>query len=270
MSSSEQRRYLHLAGGFGAGGWFTNVGPKKDANIPIPSIAAVHLPMVGGSSEAKASRTEVAVGRPGSKDRQLLMTVGSAYSLADTTPPDVTKPAKSRTISEVKAVKVDDFSLKFCRLELRTYHPPTEVQPQITFGPTEITGLKLGGKELTVTLDTAPFNKYSTLAGLEEAYLAGKLPKWLVRTFRIDEKTGKWYRNASGHVYASIVKKIEGTLPEGATIEPNGYVIHWPKFGRIILGEVIMGPHIRRGILVRLEHSDDEVGSGCSGGSYYP
>jgi hypothetical protein len=128
----------------------------------------------------------------------------------------------------------------------------------------------LGGYELTVTLDTATFNKYSTFAGLEEAYLAGKLPKTLVRTFKIDEKTKKFHRNPSGYVIASIVKKIDGALPDGATIEPNGYAIDWPEFGRIILGEVVMGPYIRRGILVRLEHSDDEIGSGCSGGSYYP
>src|SRR5262245_16415137 len=143
MRSSEDRRYLHLAGGFGAGGWFTNVGPKSDGNVPIPSIAPVHLPMVGGSSEAKASRTEVASGRPGSKSRQLLLTVGSAYTLSDSMPPDITKPAQNRTISEVKSLKVDELALKFCRLELRTYHPPTDVYPQITFGPTEITGLNL-------------------------------------------------------------------------------------------------------------------------------
>jgi hypothetical protein len=67
-----------------------------------------------------------------------------------------------------------------------------------------------------------------------------------------------------------LVKKIEGRLPDGASIEDNGYIINWPAFGKIILGEILIGPYVRRVTLVRLKHSDTEIGSGCSGGSTWP
>jgi hypothetical protein len=67
-----------------------------------------------------------------------------------------------------------------------------------------------------------------------------------------------------------MVKKIEGRLPEGASIEDNGYIINWPGFGKVILGEILIWPYVRRVTLVRLKHSDTEIGSGCSGGSTWP
>ena len=274
-------RYLHIAGAFAAGGTFTNVHPEVSIDVQIPTIAPVHLPMVGGISEAKAGKTSVDCkklkvdGLSRETARQLrateLMTVGSAYSLAQTAPEAPGQPFKSRSVSDVKSVRVSGgLTMKYCRLTLQSSHDPAKTQhPQITFGPTEITGLKLGKSELTITLDVEPFNRYSTLQSFEAAFQTNaKFRAEISGRFLVDAATGGLHRSPSGYVVGSIVKSIKG-LPEGATLE-GPYTIYWPKFGRIILGEILMGPYIRRVTLVRLKRSDVEVGSGCSGGGSLP
>jgi hypothetical protein len=177
------------------------------------------------------------------------------------------QPFMSRSMSEVRSVRVDAFFLKYGLLNLATSHDPkASHQPTITFGPTEITGLKMGGKELKITLDTASLNKYPTFSTFEAAHEAGKLPKTISRSF---VREGRLLKNASNYLVGSIVSKIEG-LPEGITPEEDGYTITWPGFGKLILGEIIVGPYVRRVTLVRLKHSDTEIASGCSGGSSYP
>jgi hypothetical protein len=278
---SQERRYLHIAGAFAAGGWFTGLGPDRKTNVPIPTVAPVHLPMVGGVNEAKASKVAVdcrkadfgGVSRTLLSDlrKRTLFTLGSGYSLAETVPKVAGKPLQSRTTSEIKSVRVDRVFLKYGLLNMETSHDPDKDRhPRITFGRTEITGLKLDGKEIKVTVDTAPFNKYATLEAFEAAFTAANLPAAALRTLAVDQEPRRLHRNESGYVVGSIVKKIEGPLPVGAKVEPNGYTIDWPEFGKIVLGEITMGPYIRRVTLLRLKHSDTEFGSGCSGGSFYP
>jgi hypothetical protein len=275
-----ETRYLHIGGGFAAGGWFTGLGPNGDVNVPIPSVAPVHLPLVGGVSESKATKIVVDCSKVdfGKLDRatradwkgRTLLTMGSGYAKVEAIPNAPGKPFQSRVVAEIKALKVDSFSLKQATLNMATWHDPAkDPQPKVTFGDTAILGLKLGRNELTITLDTATFNKYATMREFEAAFAAGQLPRTLVQTLAVDEN-GVLHRNSSMYVVGSLVKKIEGKLPDGATIDPNGYTITWPGFGKIILGEVTMGGFLRRASLLRLKHSDDEFCSGCSGGSYYP
>jgi hypothetical protein len=83
----------------------------------------------------------------------------------------------------------------------------------------------------------------------------------------IDPATGGFYRNPSGYVVGSIVEKVEG-LPSDATY--NGYTVHWPPFGNLILGEMVITPYMRRISLIRFTYSNGSGGSGCSGGSTLP
>src|SRR4029079_14851127 len=76
--------------------------------------------------------------------------------------------------------------------------------------------------------------------------------------------TGGFYRNPLGYVVGSIVEKIEG-LPSEATY--NGYTVHWPSFGNLILGEMVITPYMRRISLIRFTYSNGSGGSGCSRGS---
>src|SRR5436305_1676531 len=94
MDSRKDKRYLHIAGAFGAGGRFTKAG-KPPIDLPIETVAPVHLPMVGGRSESSGSLK---------LDGQL--SVGAAHSLAESDPAGPNGPFVSRTASEVKNIEV--------------------------------------------------------------------------------------------------------------------------------------------------------------------
>jgi len=237
--------------------------------------------MVGGKSEAQFKKKVsfdaryAKFGKLDSKQlRQLkqkeILSVGAAYSLAQTEPEVPGKPFQSRSVSEVKAVRVaDGLYLKYGLLNLQSTHDPARSRhPSITFGKTEITGLKLGRTELKVTLDLETFNKYPTLEEFETAFHGdARLREKLAHRFVMDPATGRLHKNASGYVVGTIVQKVEGLPADAST---DGLIITWPQFGKIILGEILIGPYVRRVTLVRFEHSDGEVGSGCSGGSTFP
>ena len=234
--------------------------------------------MVGGKSESTGKLSvrggDVKFGGVDPKVvRQLkkleLLSVRSAWSLAesDATGPD--RPFVSRTFSEVKDVRVaDGFSVKSCVLNMTSSQAAGERFPRVTFGKTAIVGLKLGKYSPKVTLDLETFNRLPTQTEfLAEFRKFGTALEPPFSTFQTDAG-GAPHQNASGYVVGSLVKKIEG-LPDGM-VEDNGYIINWPPFGKIILGEILIGPYVRRVTLVRLKHSDTEVASGCSGGSTWP
>jgi hypothetical protein len=280
VSQNYPSRYLHISGAFAVSGTFTRIAPDVDIHMQVPTIAPVHLPMVGGTSEARHKKVSVdcRTAKFGKIDRKLLrqlqkkeiLSVGAAYSLARTEPEVQGQPFQSNSVSEVKSVRIaEGFFLKYGLLNLQSSHDPNKSRhPSITFGKTEITGLKLGKSTLKITLDLDTFNKYPTLDAFEAAFQNdAKLREKLSPRFVTDPRTGGLHKNASGYVVGSIVQKVEG-LPDDARLD--GFVITWPKFGKIILGEILMGPYVRRVTLVRFKHSDGEVGSGCSGGSTYP
>jgi len=274
-------RYLYISGAFAVGGTFTRIAPDVNIHMQVPTIAPVHLPMVGGISEAKQKKRivvdfssakfeRVSGKRKRQLQKQEALSIGSAHSLAQSGPEIPGKPFVSRSLSEVESVRVTGgFFLKYGLLNLKSTHDPRKNRhPQITFGKTEIRGLKLGESKLKITLDVSPFNKYPTLQGFETAFQNdARLRQNLSSRFLLDPKTGGLHRNESGYVIGSLVKTVEG-LPDDASFD--GFTITWPKFGQIILGEVLMGPYVRRVSLVRFKHSDGDIGSGCSGGSTWP
>jgi hypothetical protein len=237
--------------------------------------------MVGGTSEARHKKkfildfSTAKFGRIGRKRKRQLqkqeaLSVGAARSLAQTEPEVAGRPFVSRSLSEVESVRIaDGFFLKYGLLNLTSTHDPRKSRhPQITFGKTEIRGLRLGKSKIKITLDVSPFNKYPTLEAFETAFQNdSKLRQKLSSRFVVDPNTGALHKNESGYVIGSLVQKVEG-LPDDASFD--GFTITWPKFGQIILGEVLMGPYVRRVTLVRFKHSDGDIGSGCSGGSTWP
>lgn len=271
------RRYIHIAGGFAAGGTLTRISPNIQIHLPLQTVAPVDLPMVGGTSEATnkgvlvKGRDAGVAGLSAEASERELFAVGSAHSLVQSDPYTQGGPVGSRTLTEVQSVRIDEglISIDSLRLAMRSQHLPGNRHPQITFEGTAIAGLKLGGQEVTLTLDLDTFNRYSTLDALEAGFQNdANLRKELSNRFVLDPQTGGFYRNQSGYVVGSMLQSISG-LPSGATLE-NGYTINWQGFGRIILGEVFMGAYVRRATLVRIVHSDGDLGSGCSGGSWYP
>jgi hypothetical protein len=272
-------RYLHIAGAFAAGGTVNQIKPDVNVYVQIPAIAPAHLPMAGGKSEARAGKTAVDCQKvkfpnlPAAAVRQLreteLISVGSSYSLAQTEQEIPGKPFVNRTVSEVKSVRMaGGLSIRYGLLNMQTTHDPAKTtHPRITLGKTEITGLKLGKSELKITLDVDSFNRYSTLQEFEAAFQTNATFRTAISP-RMVMDGATLHKNQSGYVVGSLVKSIEG-LPKDATLV-DGYTILWPPVGRIVLGEILMGPYVRRVTLVRVKESCVEVGSGCSGGSTMP
>lgn len=271
-------RYLHISGAFALGGTFTHVAPGVD--VQIPTVAPVHLPMAGGISEAKVKKVSLDCRKVkfGPIDRKMLgklrnkelFSIGSAYTFCKSEPDVPGKPFRNNCVSEMTSLRLgDSVFLKHSLLNMQSSHDPAKTRfPQITFGPTEIKGLKLGKSELKITLDLETFNRYPTLEDLETAFRNdSNLRARLTPRFLVDPATGGFHRNPSGYVVGSIVQSIEG-LPRDATI--NGYTVTWPPFGNLILGEMVITPYMRRISLIRFTYSNGSGGSGCSGGSTLP
>ncbi len=236
--------------------------------------------MAGGISEAKAKKVSLDCRRVkfGNIDRKLLsklkskvlFSIGSAYTLSKSEPEVPGQPFRNSCVTEMTSLRIgENLSLKHCLLNMQSSHDPAKSRfPQITFGPTELKGLKLGKSELKITLDLDTFNQYPTLDELEAAFKRDpKLRARLTPRFVIDPATGGFYRNPSGYVVGSIVEKVEG-LPSDATLK--GYTVTWPPFGNLILGEMAITPYMRRISLIRFTYSNGSGGSGCGGGSTYP
>jgi hypothetical protein len=280
MDSRKDKRYLHIAGAFGVGGRLTKIGDVP-IDLPIETVAPAHLPMVGGRSESIGKLVidgrlipsgAISANILEDLKRRELLSVGSARSLAESDPAGPQGPFVSRTISEVNNVAVaDGFSLDGCELRMTSSQAANAPFPSVTLGKAAIVGLKLGGFPLNVYLETDAFNSLPTQAEfIAHCNKNGALREPPFSTFLKDDATGRLHQNQSAYLVGSMVRKIEGRLPDGASIEDNGYIIDWPKFGKIILGEILIGPYVRRVTLVRLKHSDTEMGSGCSGGSTWP
>jgi hypothetical protein len=271
-------RYLHIAGAFAFGGTTHQVDDVA-VEVLFPTIAPAHLPLAGGISEAKVGKTSVDCSKvkfgnvPRAKLRQLketeLFSLGSGYALALSEPEVPGQPFVNKSKSEIKSLKIaGGLTLKHGLVNVTSSHDPVKTAyPQITFGETVLSGLRLGKAELKITLDTAVFNQYSTLSALEEAYRTDPdLRAKLQGRFLTDGDA--LYKSASGYVVGSIVKSIKG-LPKDAELL-DAYTIYWPPVGRITLGEVLMSNNLRRITLLRVKEKCGEGGSTCNGGGSLP
>jgi len=272
-------RYLHIGGAYAVGGAFTRVGSEK-VFVPIPTVASVELPLTGGLSTEKSRRFSLNAskvkfgpmpkGASAKLRRTPLLSVASASATCKSKHVALNEPKGSSISVDVKGVKVEGgFSLKSAVLNLQSDHAPNDPFPSIIFGTTGIAGMMLGKLKVTVELDLEAFNSFPTLDTLEPALLRGdkRISRQVLKSF-LRNSDGSLHRNQSGYTFGSIVKSIKGVPPDW--IEENGYTIVWPGFGKVILGEILVGVFVRRVILVRLKHCDIEIGGGCDGGSTWP
>jgi hypothetical protein len=279
LSRPVDNRYIHISGAFAVGGAFTRVG-SQNVFVPIPSVASVELPMTGGLSTAKSPKWSLDGSKvkfaPMAKDalaklrRTQLMSITSATVTCKSRHVAPDEPKGSSVNVEVKGVRVEGgFSLKSAVLNLQSEHAVDKRYPSITFGPTGIVGMMLAKLKVTVELDLETFNRYPTLEALEPALLSGdkSISPRVLKSF-LRNNDGSLHRSSGGYTLGSIVKNITGVPKEW--IEENGYTIVWPGFGKVILGEILISPNVRRVTLVRLKHCDIEVGGGCDGGSSWP
>jgi len=283
-SRTVESHYVHIGSAYAAGGAFTRVGhtsgESEAIDVAIPTVASVELPRVGGHSTIKIPKWSLDCSkvkfRPMpraalSKLRQTkLIDVSSASATCKSTPDVPDQPRQSFVTVEAKGIRVNGgFSLKSGVLNLKSVHPRDQQYPSITFGPTQLTGLKLGKLAVTVQFDLDAFNQFPTSKALESALNSGdkRISPRVVKSF-LRRNDGSLHRNAEGYAIGTIVKSITGVPPEW--IEADGYTISWPGFGKVILGEVLIGDNVRRATLIRLKHSDIEILGGLDGGSSWP
>ena len=249
-------RYIHTADAFAVGGVLT-FGPAEP-DLQISTIAPVVLPDVGGISESTGEP-------PPQKDRELI-SVGLAHTLVQSDPDVVSGPAGSRTLAEVRSFRMDRLSIDYCRLALRSVCDFQSDRPRFSLRGTEISGMRLGTAELKITLDTDIFDRYPTLHDLNAAFREKDLRRELEGRFVIDPATGGLHRRG-GFAVGSMLLSVDG-LPSGASVQ-NG-TIEWPGFGKVVIGEVLIGENLWRATMVRIVHSFVDVDSGSSGGTWYP
>jgi hypothetical protein len=280
LARSVDPRYLHIGGAFAVGGAFTRVGTKK-VFVPIPTVASVELPLTGGLSIAKSPKFSLNASKvkfgPMSKSalaklrKTPLLSLGSATVSCASKHVRLNQPKGSSISVNVKGINVEGrFSLTSAILHLQSDHVPGEVFPRITFGKdTDIIGMTLDKMKVTVELDLKAFNSFPTLETFEHAWTNGdsRISPQVSRSF-LRNSDGSLHRNHAGYTMGSVVKRITGV--PSAQIEDNGYTIIWPGFGKVILGEILVGAFVRRVVLVRLKHCDIEIGGGCGGGSTWP
>lgn len=272
-------RYIFIGGGSVAGGWLTNLGPDKNIDVAIPSVAPVHLPVVGGISSASVTDysfryTESQLQKVSRKQARSLLGkeflyIGSAAVSTQAGPEVRGKSRVLKTSSEGKSIRIDGrVFVDEIAFTIESSSPSPGILPTITIeGKFPI--LNLDGYTLEIELDTKAINSVATPADLEKA-LKSKKPATVARTVAVQPKTGGLHRSVSGYSITSIVKSINGKLPPGAYVESNGYTIVWPDFGKIMLGEVLVNPYMRRLSMLRLKRSDFELFGGCGGGSDWP
>ena len=275
-----ESHYVHIGSAYAAGGSFTRVGSSIAIDVPIPTVASVELPRVGGLSTIKTPKWSLDCSKVQfapmekaklAKLRQTkLIDIASATATCKALPDVPDQPRRSFVSVEAKGVRVDGgFSLKSGKLNLQSVHARDERHPRITFGPTELTGLKLGKLGVNVEFDLEAFKKFSTLEMLEAALKRkDKGISARVAASFLRRNDGSLYRNAEGYAIGSIVKSITGVPKEW--IEQDGYTISWPGFGKVILGEILISDNIRRATLIRIKHSDIEILGGLDGGSSWP
>jgi hypothetical protein len=153
----------------------------------------------------------------------------------------------------------------------------------------DISGVKIDGKPVNVTLDKNFFHEFSNYARLREAYKKGPFRKHVQQKFHwVPEKPKakvpdcvltryKWAERLNkklpehGHILCTLVDKVEGDNLDGRVF---GNVIVLPDFGTIYLGDYFIDRHSTRLEMVRVELDGPVKGrvvdGGNGGGSGYP
>jgi hypothetical protein len=137
---------------------------------------------------------------------------------------------------------------------------------------TTIKGVSVGGRELVIELDRAPFQNHTTRSKLVAALDDERYAKEYGAQFFLDapvENDSKPRRRRLANcdlMYATIVRSIRwaGDAYPDATIAGN--MITVPKFGRIYFGEVLVGESDRRLTMVRFDLGSPSAGKASGSG----
>ena len=148
----------------------------------------------------------------------------------------------------------------------------------IPFG-TQIQGLRVGGMEIPVKLDLDFFAEHPTYSSYEEAHEErersrwsdigdGDLPEHIKKAFgcffhKSEQKPPA--RRPGSLIQSSIVQPIH--IDNNKFVKAYGHIIEIEQFGKVILGEIFIGPDLKRINMIRLELGCPTVGRSSAGGA---
>jgi hypothetical protein len=269
MTEHDEKRFVYHGHAIGVGAHFHRLDTHDGLDLNVPTLGASVLPVTGGKSEATASNFTYAVDQP--VTRQLLSvqkidTKAHGRYESNLYQTDIGTTVEHSTWAE--RVHFDLLSLN-----MQTTHNGTDPAPIILLKDVKIQGLQLGDVMATIELDGEPFSSHGTKEAIED-FWASATAQYRAENaarFPVDPADPTKLILHRGYYYCSVVRKItlSKELPEmkveGNTItwdDPNDHTV---GFGKIILGEILIGSNERRVALARLQMGCPTGGSGTGG-----
>jgi hypothetical protein len=269
MTEHDEKRFVYHGHALGAGAHFHRLDTHEGLDLHVPTLGASVLPITGGKSEATSSNFTYAVDTPVRRQllsiRQIDTKAYGRYegNLYQT---DIGTTVEHSTWAE--RVHFDLLSLT-----MQTTHNGTDPAPIILVKDVKIQGLQLGDVTASIELDGEPFSSCGTKEAIDDfwAKASAQYRAENAARFPVDPANPAKLLLRRGYYYCSVVRKItlSKQLPE---MKVEGNIITWDDpndhtvgFGKIILGEILIGSNERRVTLARLQMGCPTGGSGTGG-----
>ncbi len=258
------KRYVFCGHAVGVAAQFDRLGKLQGLNHVIPTLGAAVLPVTGGVSHSDVPGYDYPVEKP----RKLsLLSVRHVLSTAH----GLETPEGYHTVvhSKIEGLDVlEKLHIGLVELNLSSTkkgHKP----PVIRTTGNHIEGLRLGRVEATVILDEETLCSCGTKKQLADFYARQDEDFRKRYAWRFGTPSGApAIREHRGYYRCTLVREIKLSGPKREVDKiprPRGNQIVWPGFGRIFLGEVLVGDYSRRMTMVRLAMGSSAGGSGSIG-----
>jgi hypothetical protein len=262
--SQDGKRYIFSGHAVGVAAQFDRLGKLKGLNHVVPALGAAVLPVTGGAAHAHECCYHYPVERPWKRS---LLSVSHVESSAH----GVERRGAFYTDVHSLVENLDVLEkLHIARVELNlsSVRKPSG-PPVITTTGNKILGMRMGEVRVAVALDDDTLAQCGTKPQLA-AYYAKKPESFRQKhAWRFGTESGApALKDYNGYYHCTLVTgiKLSGPAKEVEKIPPPvGNMIYWPGFGRIFLGEVLVGNCDRRITMVRLAMGSDAGGSGSVG-----
>ena len=266
------RAFLYHAHGFAISGMIT-----KPYQAMIPTQAMATLPTTGGFAEATS---------PPYTFKDIVSFKGAKTVITGMSPKDnVYETDMKVTIEGLNILgrfTADKVVTHIkCTHTLGEFKKENKDRSEIVPIDAEITGVKIDGHPVNITLDKQFFHQFSNYARLREAYKKSGFRKHVQQKFNwVPEKPKakvpdcvqtryKWAERLKnklpehGHILCTLVDKVEGDNLDGRVF---GNIIVLPDFGTIYLGDYFIDRRSTRLEMVRVELDGPVKGMVCDGG----
>jgi hypothetical protein len=258
------RRYVFSGHAVGVAAQFDRLGKLHGLNHVIPTLGSAALPVTGGLSQSEVPPYNYAVDKPWNRSLiSVQHVVSTAQGTLELDGYRTVVHAKVEGLSVVEKLHIGlvEFNLSSTRKGNRP--------PVIRTTGNHIEGMRLRKVEVTVDLDDETLAHCGTKQQLADFYARQDEDFRQRFAWRFGTRPGApAIQDHNGYYRFSLVReiKLSGPKRELARIpRPRQNKIVWPGFGRIFLGEVLVGDNQRRMTMVRLDMGSDAGGSGSVG-----